>query len=264
MITLFTDGSSRGNPGPGGWGSVLVVHDGVRSSASRSVADGQESEIGDRAQVVELGGGEAHTTNNRMELTAAIRGLERAVNTHETADDGEQIVVCSDSSYVINGVTKWMAGWKRNGWVTKTKDDVSNKDLWMDLDRVVSGIGQSRVSWRYVGGHIGIGGNERCDEIATSFADGQPTKLYSGRLSGYSIPDILNISHDEAASSIKKSSSARSRTRAYSYVSAIRGDIRVHKTWDECEKRVKGVGGARFKKSVDAQDEAEIVREFAR
>ena len=104
--TIFTDGSSRGNPGPGGWGSVIVTAD---------------------EKVMELGGGESHTTNNRMELNAAAEGLA-----HAPKDSA--IEVFTDSSYVINGITKWIKGWKRNGWMTKTKDDLLNKDHWMNLD----------------------------------------------------------------------------------------------------------------------------------
>ena len=100
-LTIFTDGSSRGNPGPGGWAAV-VIH-------------------GDKLQ--ELGGGEANTTNNRMEITAAVRGLEKTKK-------GDEVTIYTDSSYLINGITKWIKGWKRNGWITKTKDEVLNRDLW--------------------------------------------------------------------------------------------------------------------------------------
>src|SRR5579872_4934535 len=118
MITIFTDGSSRGNPGPGGWGTVI--------------ADGD--------MVTELGGSEKNTTNNRMELTAAVKGLARTPR-------NSRVTVFTDSSYVINGITKWIKNWRRNDWKTKTKDDVLNKDLWMDL----SGEIESRdVHWKYV------------------------------------------------------------------------------------------------------------------
>ncbi len=232
-IIIFTDGSSRGNPGPGGWGAVIV----------------------NGSQVTELGGGEQHTTNNRMELSAVIGGLK-------TVSADEAVTIYSDSSYVINGITKWVAGWKRNGWLTKTKDEVQNKDLWMDLDALVSKLGPGSISWKYVGGHVGIAGNERCDVIATSFADGEKAELYNGPIFKYSIPNILDISHDEIKVQAKKSSSSRSNKPAYSYVSAVGGKIQIHRTWAECEKRVKGVKGARFKKSFDAMNEMEIVSEF--
>lgn len=246
QITIFTDGASRGNPGPGGWGAVKVA------SGKEQVApvQGQASEM----QVTELGGSESHTTNNRMEICAAIAGLK-------TCEAGNSITLYTDSSYLINGITKWVSGWKRNGWITKTKEDVMNKDLWMELDATVAG---KKISWTHVGGHIGSPGNERCDEIATSMADGTPTNLYQGPLSGYSIKNIFDVSHDEAKLVAKKSSSSRSRAQAYSYVSAVGGVVQTHRTWAECEKRVKGVKGARFKKSLNVADEAAVKAEFSR
>lgn len=230
IVTIFTDGSSRGNPGPGGWGSV-IVHEG---------------------KVLELGGRESMTTNNRMELTAAAEGL-----LHAPKDSSIEIL--TDSSYVINGITKWIKGWKRNDWKTKTKDDVLNKDLWMKLDEAIQ---DRRVSWKYVGGHIGILGNERCDHIATAFADERTISLYKGPLGSYDLPNILDISHNEMKASSKKSDSSRSRAKAYSYVSSVGGVIEIHKTWAECEKRVKGTRGARYKKSLDPMDEQHVIAEF--
>jgi ribonuclease HI len=243
QITIFTDGSSQGNPGPGGWGSVVVVSD----------------------RVVELGGAEKNTTNNRMELEAVIQGLQKASEAcRKMQKDAEevQVTINTDSVYVINGITKWIHGWKRNGWKTKTKDDVSNKDLWMELDAALNEIGSGNVSWKYVGGHVGIAGNERCDVIATSFADGESGKLYNGPLPDYSIKDILDLSHDKAKLKTKRSNSSRSNAKAYSYVSSVGGEIKIHHTWAECEKRVKGAKGAQYKKSTDAMNEAEIIDEF--
>ncbi len=236
--TIFTDGSSRGNPGPGGWGAIIV--------------QSEESKVQSEMQVTELGGGEKMTTNNRMELNAAAEGLAYAPKDFA-------IEVFTDSSYVINGITKWIKGWKRNGWMTKTKADVMNKDLWMKLDEAMA---EHTVKWTYVGGHIGILGNERCDHIATAFADGREISLYRGPLSGYDLPKILDISHDEMKVKTKKSSSSHSKAKAYSYISSVDGVIEVHKTWAECEKRVKGTKGARYKKSLSAENEAEIIKEF--
>lgn len=257
-ITIFTDGSSRGNPGYGGWGAIVIGNE----------------------LVTELGGAEKNTTNNRMELIAVIEGLRKAdefltdntfannskksLSTDKTLHGEEipQVVVYTDSSYIINGITKWIHGWKRNGWVTKTKDDVLNKDLWLELDGVLGMIGSRNVSWKYVGGHVGIAGNERCDIIATSFADGEKVKLYSGSVLDYPIKNILDISSDVVKSETKKTSSSRSKKPAYSYVSSIKGNIKIHHTWADCEKRVKGVKGARYKKAISAKEEAEIKAEF--
>ncbi|MEK7646175.1 MAG: ribonuclease HI [Patescibacteria group bacterium] len=235
---IFTDGSSRGNPGPGGWGSVVIQE--ARSKKQNE------------AQVKELGGREERTTNNKMELMAALQGLRHA-------GSGGTIIVYTDSSYLIKGITQWIKGWKRNGWMTQTKEDVANKDVWMGLDEVIQG---KDISWKYVGGHIGIAGNERCDEIATAFADDAKIDLYSGSLEGYSIPGILTISADTEKVASKKSSSSRSGAKAYSYVSLVGGKIETHPTWAECEKRVKGVK-ARFKKALNKEEEGEIMREFS-
>lgn len=245
MISIFTDGSSRGNPGPGGWGSVVVGNN----------------------DVAELGGGEKNTTNNKMELTAVIHGLRKASEVCGKAPQGAEacrIVVHTDSSYVINGITKWIHGWKRNGWITKTKDDVMNKDLWMKLDEALNSIGSGNVSWKYVGGHVGIAGNERCDVIATSFADGEDPKLYNGTVSTYFIKNILDISYDSVKVKTKKSSSSHSKKPAYSYVSAINGEVKIHHSWADCEKRVKGMKGARYKKAVDSSSEKSIIQEFGK
>ncbi|MFA6554386.1 MAG: ribonuclease HI [Candidatus Paceibacterota bacterium] len=232
---IFTDGSSRGNPGPGGWGAVVV---------SRLDSD--------KSEVLELGGGEKFTTNNKMELMATIEGLSHT-------SDGSACTVNTDSSYVINGITKWIKGWKKNGWKTKTKEDVSNKDLWMKLSLQVE---SKTVSWKYVGGHIGIVGNERCDEIATAFADGQEIRLYKGPLSKYALQNILDVSHNEEKKDDKKSSSSHSKTKAYSYVSSVGGVIETHRSWSECEKRVKGARGARYKKAISVEDENKIIEEY--
>ncbi len=242
---IFTDGSSRGNPGPGGWGAVIV-----QSPKSKVKSDNTHgySEL----HIVELGGGEKGTTNNRMELMAAIEGVSHS-------DKDSITTVHTDSSYVINGITKWIKGWKRNGWKTKTKEEVLNKDLWMKLSDAIE---VREVKWKYVGGHVGILGNERCDHIATAFADGRKIKLYKGDLGSYDLPNILDISLDQEKAGAKKSSSSHSKAKAYSYISSVGGVIKVHHSWAECEKRVKGAKGARYKKSVSFDNEAKIMEEF--
>lgn len=233
-IIIFTDGSSRGNPGPGGWASVIVKDD----------------------HVTELGARESMTTNNRMELSAAIGALAH----HSLQDQNDEITIFTDSSYVIKGITTWVKIWKRNGWLTKTKQDVSNKDLWMKLDEVASG---KKIEWKYVGGHVGVVGNERCDEIATSFADAVHMDLYDGPLSQYKIANIKDVSHDPELKADKKSSGSRAKTKAFSYVSAIGGVVKVHSSWTECEKRVKGAKGARFKKALNKEEEEKIKKDFS-
>jgi ribonuclease HI len=188
-----------------------------------------------------------------MELMAAAEGLKRS-------PEGARIVIYTDSSYLINGITKWVKGWKRNGWLTKTRQDVVNRDVWEMLDGATAA---RAVEWRHIGGHVGILGNERCDHIATSFADGEDAKLYDGPLSAYDLPNVLDVSRDELKAGAKRSSSSHSRATAFSYVSAVGGVVEVHHSWAECEKRVKGAKGARYKKSVSGENEAAIIQEFS-
>lgn len=135
----FTDGACSGNPGPGGWGVLLQAKDGDTVLKER-----------------DLKGGEADTTNNRMELLAAINALE-------TLGKGTAITVVTDSAYVKNGVTSWIHGWKRNGWRTSDKKPVKNSDLWQRLDEAAK---RHQVTWKWVKGHAGHPENERADELA--------------------------------------------------------------------------------------------------
>lgn len=138
MIEVFTDGACLGNPGPGGWG-VLIIEDGERR---------------------ELNGGDSATTNNRMELYAAIRALE------ETPPHA-RVVLYTDSQYVKNGITDWIRGWKRNGWKTASKQPVKNRDLWEALDVLIQ---DRAIEWRWVRGHNGHPENARADELARAGA----------------------------------------------------------------------------------------------
>jgi ribonuclease HI len=227
-INIFTDGSSLGNPGPGGWGAIVVLGDNIK----------------------ELGGGEKHTTNNRMELSATIGALKFVSNGN--------IILHTDSSYVINGITKWVWGWKKNNWITSTKTEVINRDLWEELSDLVAG---KKIEWKYVGGHIGVAGNERADTIAVSFAEGKPVQLFDGKFSEYEVKNILDISHDIAQKKDRGASKAHSKAKAFSYVSLVDGKIMTHQTWAECEARVKGKA-AKFKKALSKTDEETIIRKW--
>ncbi len=250
-ITIFTDGSSRGNPGKGGWGAVCVY---PKSSGEM--------------RVDELGGAESGVTNNQMELTAAIEALKNFTGFYDVSELGTMTYeLYTDSSYVINGITKWVNGWQKNGWITSAKEEVQNRNLW---EQLVEATKEKDVSWKYIGGHRGISGNERCDEIATAFADslteyGQNSEmipqLYKGSLTDYQI-DILNIEVDETKSAERSDAKSRSKIKAYSYVSLVNGKIAIDSTWTDCEKRVKGTKNARYKKSVSKSDEDVIVKDF--
>lgn len=233
-VLIFCDGASKGNPGPGGWGAIVATPAGV----------------------IELGGAEAHTTNNRMELTAALRALELA-----SAHAEGPVVVHTDSSYVINGITKWVHGWRRNGWVTKEKKDVLNKDLWEPLADAVAACAHG-VAWEYVGGHVGIKGNERVDTIASLLAEGGEVQLYSGARAAYPL-DLRDLSHSAGLKEKKSSKKSRSSAKAHSYISLVGGVIEVHHTWAECEARVRGKA-AKFKKALSPEEEATIIEAFSK
>jgi ribonuclease HI len=138
-LYAYTDGACSGNPGPGGWGVLLLAREGDTVVRERT-----------------LNGGEADTTNNRMELLAAISALEALSRPSE-------IIVVTDSAYVKNGVTSWIFGWKKNGWKTADRKPVKNVDLWQRLDTAQA---RHRVTWRWIKGHAGHAENERADELA--------------------------------------------------------------------------------------------------
>ncbi len=259
-ITIFTDGSSRGNPGPGGWGAILIFSEGKNETNDElRITNGE---------VFELGAGEKKTTNNRMELTAVIEALRFVSQKSDIHNSSFAIRIYTDSSYVLNGATKWMHGWKKNNWRTATKDPVLNQDLWEELASLLESEPRShlgtksaevrprlQIEWKLAKGHAGIAGNERCDVIATSFADGEKPKLYSGSVNDYSVSLLVAPTSKAKSNKLKPKSSAK----AYSYVSSVNGVVKTHATWAECEKRVKGVSGTKFKKSFSAEDEKAII-----
>ncbi len=245
-ITIFTDGSSRGNPGPGGYAAIVIFPDSNDKRGELEVPSG-------KFQVKEIGGGEKHTTNNRMELVAVIQALSFVSTLHPTS---YTLLIFSDSSYVINGITRWVFGWQKNGWRTAAKKEVENRDLWEKLLNLAI---YRKIEWKLVGGHIGVAGNERCDEIATAFADGGSPKLYNGPLSGYPIKNILDVSADDGKTGDKAVAQAHARAAAYSYVSKVGGVIQTHRTWADCERRVKGAAGVRYKKVLSAEEEAATI-----
>ena len=139
IVEVYTDGACRGNPGPGGWGVLLRYGETEK----------------------EMYGGEVETTNNRMELMAAIQALENL--TREC-----KVVLTTDSEYVRKGITEWMANWKKRGWKTASKQPVKNKDLWQRLDKAAS---EHQVEWHWVRGHTGHPENERADQLANKGID---------------------------------------------------------------------------------------------
>lgn len=138
-VTIYTDGACRGNPGPGGWGVLMMT----------------------RGKEKTLSGAEPETTNNRMEIRAAIEALSALKR-------GCKVVLYTDSRYVKDGINEWLPNWKARGWKTSNRKPVKNEDLWRELDRVVA---QHEIDWRWVRGHSGVHGNERADELANAAVD---------------------------------------------------------------------------------------------
>lgn len=181
-ITIYTDGSSRGNPGPGGWAAVILTD----------------------KEVIELGGRENLTTNNRMELSGALFALREVESpkVHKVESDTnmnsellqpttynlQTVEICTDSQYVKKGMTEWIDGWIKRGWKGSTKKPVLNQDLWQALKKEEDRLKNSgvKVSWKYVPGHSGVPMNERADVIATMCADdANDLQLYRGSRSDY-------------------------------------------------------------------------------
>lgn len=206
---VFSDGGCIGNPGPGGWAAIVFANQTYR----------------------ELGGGEKHTTNNRMELIAAIRGIGAA--------PPGPVKVVTDSRYLVDGASKWIYGWKKKGWVKSDGGEVLNRDLWEEIDRASF---MRKITWEHVPGHSGHPENERCDQIANAFARGGTPELKTGDGSW-----IFNGSAPEPDAPAGKYPKPL-------YLSIVDGDIREHASWPECEQRIKGRKGARCKKVVSRRE----------
>ncbi|HAM36597.1 MAG TPA: ribonuclease HI [Elusimicrobia bacterium] len=232
---IYTDGACSGNPGPGGWAAVVQGPDG---------------------SVRELGGAQAQTTNNRMELSAAIEALRFLAGRAGRAD------IFTDSTYLIAGITRWLRLWKRKGWRRADGAETLNRDLWQELDDLASRR-EGGVTWNYVRGHNGHPGNSRCDEIAVAFSRGKPPSLYRGPSSGYSV-DMTPPSPEPLPAAAKGPQAAgrpAGPKRAGWYLSLLDGKLERHQLWAECQARVHG-RPALFKKVVSPEEEADILRKW--
>lgn len=201
---IITDGACSGNPGRGGW-ATIILHNGSATEFSGSAVD---------------------TTNNRMELTAALAGLQQAPRDHT-------IHVYRDSQYLINGITKWVNGWRKNGWKTRTGDPVENKDLWEAL------IAHTHVNvhWHHVKGHAGHVHNERANTLA---------QLQAGSRGAAAAPRVP--ASTAPARPLTVGTGDATVARYPCYVSMVNGIVERHATWDDCKAATHGVSGARFKK----------------
>jgi ribonuclease HI len=233
VIVLFTDGACSGNPGPGGWACVLSLPDG-------------------RAR--ELAGREPQTTNNRMEMRAVLEGLKAVAHLEGPA------LVHTDSTYVLGGMTKWLAGWKRRGWRTAAGEPVKNEDLWRALDAARDARGRGGVQWRWVRGHDGHDANERCDELAVAESRGRPVELYDGPLLAYPYGSLAPSDALVLPETKPRSASPELSAGPATYLSYVDGKLERHGAWKDCEARVKGRGGAKFKKVRGADEERATLR----
>ncbi|HPI39783.1 MAG TPA: ribonuclease HI [Pseudobdellovibrionaceae bacterium] len=241
-ISIFSDGACSGNPGPGGWGAIIYI---------------------DNKEVIELGSGDSRTTNNKMEMTALIEAL-KFIGPKNLSSLG--LTIFTDSKYLIHGMTQWIFQWKRNTWMTKAGEPVANQELWKVLDELIQHV-NGKIHWQYVPGHSGFPGNERCDEIAVGFSKDTYVDLYIGPREEYSVdldfdPEQLKVTM--ATKSDEKKKSSNKGKKAYSYLSLVNGVVQRHQTWDSCQARVNGVPNAKFKKSLSAEDENQILKSWGK
>jgi len=231
-IIVFTDGSSLGNPGPGGWGTLII-----------------SPKLG---EVVELGGAKPKTTNNEMELEAVIAALSYLIH------GSDPIHIFTDSEYLMNGARSWRKKWAKNGWKTQQGAEVKNLPQWKSIHSLLEAMGEDRVHWHHLPSHVGIPGNERADTIAQTLARGEDPQLFRGRLEDYPVPNILSLEGVEEKRAEKRSGGAK----AYSYLSLVDGKVERHENWAQCEARVRGASGAKYRKALSPEHEREILREW--
>ena len=202
-IDIITDGACSGNPGRGGWATIVIHNDSTH----------------------EYSGSAADTTNNRMELTAAIVGLQNTPRNHE-------IHIYTDSQYLINGITKWVNGWQKNGWKTRTGDPVENKDLW----ELLIAHTHPGVQWHHVKGHAGHVHNERANALAQQQAGSRAAGAPPHPAASPVVPHARTVAGPP------------SDARFPCYVSLVNGVLERHTTWEDCKAATHGVSGAKFKK----------------
>ncbi len=231
-IVAFTDGASRGNPGPGGWGFALIDTD--------------------NQVVYETAGFDTKTTNNAMELTAVVEALR-----HAHKKNISHMTLYTDSAYVAQGMTMWIFGWIKKGWKTQTGESIQNLELWKKCFALMQDV---LCDVKRVSGHSGVSMNERVDELATMAADSK--KKFS---KDYSFSEYVTMidTFMDMPTNIRpaKPSSATEKKVAYSYISLVDGKIMTHKTWDETKARVHGKA-AKYKKVFSADEERAVIDEF--
>lgn len=250
-ITIYTDGSSRGNPGLGGWAAIVMTN----------------------THVVELAGSQNHATNNQMELLAVQASLAFVQDVVEKKDTKatfgidtlDEVLVHADSKYVLNGLESWVDGWVRNGWMTSAKKPVENKTYWEALLALRNFFG-TQLQLIKVAGHSGHLYNDRCDELAVQAAllkSGEKQILFVGTREAYEGFLALNGTDEtKTKTPTKKTKSANDGKKAFSYVSFVDGVAHADSTWAACESRVKGKKNAKFKKVFSKVEETSLIQEY--
>lgn len=186
-------------------------------------------------------------------MVGALKGLQAL-----EAPVEHPVIMLTDSTYLIRGITMWIWGWRKRGWRNASGAEVQNRDVWEELAAQLNRLKPLDISWQYVRGHIGVPGNERCDEIAVSYSKGKKVPLFSGPLLKYPYA-IHDLPDPEPLPEMK---TYEKKPPAHSYLSMQGGTVMRHATWAECERRVKGQSGAKFKKAQSASDEAAILKSW--
>lgn len=237
-IVIFGDGACKGNPGPGGWGTLIVTPD----------------------LLIERGGFESDSTNNRMEAMALLSALDFLKDSRVF----ENIWICFDSKYVLQAAKYWLPSWKRNSWKTKTGGEVKNQDIWRAIEEILSVVKKkhNKIHWKYVPGHSGYMGNERVDEIASSYADELEVFLARSEDSGEWDKYTSDIQSLEEIQKSSFGNQVKPDAGYPIYLSVVGGNLYKDKSWSQCEARVKGVAGAKFKKAKSKAEELSILKSW--
>ena len=196
-----------------------------------------------------------------MEMTGVLEALHYCIKNYSKGDLGH-IQIFTDSVYVIRGITQWIKGWKKRGWKNAANEEVSNQDIWVELDKVVAAVKfklDCEIKWNFVKGHSGVAGNERCDEIAVAFSKKVYIDLYKGSAAGYGPFDVRQLPEIRPLPEMKKKSDGV-KAPAW-YLSYVNGVLTKHATWGECEAVVKG-RPAKFKKVTSAEEEVSVKKSW--
>lgn len=244
-IIIYGDGACSGNPGPGGYGAIVIFPD---------------------KTVQELAKHYPQTTNNRMEILAILESFSLVLKSKQLSQ-AARIEIYTDSVYLIRGVTQWMFGWKKRGWKTAANQEVANQDLWVEIDKTLYQLKVKnpnvKLEWYFVKGHSGDPGNERCDALAVAMSKHEPIEIYKGPASDYHF-DITKLPEKKPLPEAKadaNDSSNKTKKQAW-YLSLVNGIFKTHKTWPECEAVVKGRPGVKFKKVTSVEEEAQIKKQW--